>query len=157
MTAARLPASAGSPAGLRLLEAVRFPAEDAPPDARVNVREVRAYLRQALGGMGVDSGDVDLMAAEVVTNAVRHTASGRPGGHVRAAVIVTDGHVRVEITDQGGADTRPCIPPYPVLGGRGLLIVHELAARWDWTRDDDGHTTVWFEVPRAERTAGRPR
>jgi anti-sigma regulatory factor (Ser/Thr protein kinase) len=135
-------------ARLRFVEAVRFPAEEVSPDARVNVREVRAYLREVLTGAGVDLGDMDLMAAEIVTNAVRHTASGRPGGQVRVAVIATDERVRVEITDQGGTETEPCIPPYPVLGGRGLLIVQELAARWDWSRGRDGRTTVWFEMPR---------
>ncbi|SEG88175.1 Anti-sigma regulatory factor (Ser/Thr protein kinase) [Thermomonospora echinospora] len=156
MTRADLPARAGS-AGVRFLEVVRFPAEDDAPDASVNVREVRAYLREALDGAGVDLGDVDLMAAEIVTNAVLHTASGRPGGRVWAAVIATDEVIRVEITDQGGAAGEPRVPAYAVLGGRGLLIVRELAARWDWARDDAGHTTVWFEVPRTGGTAGWPR
>jgi anti-sigma regulatory factor (Ser/Thr protein kinase) len=115
-------------AGVRFVEALRFPAEEVSPDARVNVREVRAYLCEVLDGAGVDLGDVDLMASEVVTNAVRHTASGRPGGHVWVAVVAADDAVRVEITDEGGVDTQPCIPPYPVLGGRGLLIVQELDA-----------------------------
>jgi anti-sigma regulatory factor (Ser/Thr protein kinase) len=144
-------------AGVRFVEAVRFPAEDVSPDARVNVREVRAYLHEVLDGAGVDLGDVDLMAAEVVTNAVRHTASGRPGGHVWATVVATDDAIRVEITDEGGTAAEPRIPPYPVLSGRGLLIVQELAARWDWSRDDGGHTTVWFEMAREGGAAGWPR
>jgi anti-sigma regulatory factor (Ser/Thr protein kinase) len=154
---AGLLACAGTLAGVRFVEAVRFPAEDGSPDARVNVREVRAYLREVLDGAGADLGDVDLMVAEIVTNAVRHTDSRLPGGHVWAAVIATDEVIRVEITDQGGATGEPCIPPYPVLGGRGLLIVQELAARWDWSRDDGGRTTMWFEVPRAGGSVGWPR
>jgi anti-sigma regulatory factor (Ser/Thr protein kinase) len=144
-------------AGMRFVEALRFPAADATPDVRVNVREVRAYLRELLDGAGVDLADVDLMASEVVTNAVRHTASGRPGGQVWVAVAATDDAVRVEITDEGGTPEEPRIPPYPVLAGRGLLIVHELASRWNWSRDDGGHTTVWFEVPRDGGAAGWPR
>ncbi|WP_235017884.1 ATP-binding protein [Thermomonospora echinospora] len=121
------------------------------------MREVPAYLREALDGAGADLDDVDLMAAEIVTNAVRHTASGRPGGQVWAAVIATDEQVRVEVIDQSEARSEPWIPPYPVLSGRGLLIVQELAARWDWSRDRNGYTTVWFQVPRTGGAAGWPR
>ncbi|SEG93139.1 Anti-sigma regulatory factor (Ser/Thr protein kinase) [Thermomonospora echinospora] len=144
-------------AGVRFVEALRFPAEDDSPDAKVHVREVRAYLREVLDGAGVDLDDVDLMASEIVTNAVLHTASGRPGGRVWAAVIATDEVIRVEITDQGGTAGEPRIPAYSVLGGRGLLIVQELSARWDWARNGEGFTTVWFEVPRTGGAGEWPR
>ncbi|SEG85705.1 Anti-sigma regulatory factor (Ser/Thr protein kinase) [Thermomonospora echinospora] len=153
MITAALLASAGASAKVRSLEMVRFPAGDAAPDGRVNVREVRAYLRRTLDGTGVDLDDMDLMAAEVVTNAVRHTTSGRPGGRVWVAVITEDARVRVETTDEGGATTEPMIPPCQVLSGRGLLIVERLSDRWDWSRDGKGRTTVWFELLRGEETA----
>ncbi|MBA9003273.1 ATP-binding protein [Thermomonospora cellulosilytica] len=156
MITAALLASAGALAQVRSLELVRFPAGDGAPDAQVNVREVRAYLRRKLEAAEVDSGDVELMATEVVTNAVRHTASGRPGGHVWMAVIATAGRLRIEVTDQGGATTRPAIPSYAMLGGRGLLIVERMSDRWGWDRDDAGRTTVWFEVLRSPRSTNGP-
>ncbi|PKK13339.1 MAG: ATP-binding protein [Thermomonospora sp. CIF 1] len=149
VTRARTPAPRTGPPALKT---ACFPPENSPPDAKVNVREIRAHLRRELAGTGVDPADADLMAAEIATNAILHTASGRPGGRVWLTVIVSPERARIEITDQGGTPKEPQIPHSASLNGRGLLIVQELADRWGWTRDASGRTTVWFELPRTGET-----
>ncbi|WP_243719602.1 ATP-binding protein, partial [Actinomadura sp. KC06] len=77
-----------------------------------DVREVRARVRKALVGCGdgFDLDDVELMVCEIATNAVRHSASGKPGGGVWVRVLVAAERLRVEVRDDGGTDKRPRIP-----------------------------------------------
>ncbi|WP_207929122.1 ATP-binding protein [Actinomadura sp. 6K520] len=119
----------------------------------LDVREVRARVRKALRGCagGFDLDDVDLMVCEIATNAVRHSASGRPGGGVCVTVLVAAERLRVEIQDDGGARGRPMIPAQGSAwdeSGRGLFLVQELAGRWGTLCGEDGRHTVWFEVVR---------
>ncbi|HEX2315236.1 MAG TPA: ATP-binding protein, partial [Thermomonospora sp.] len=95
-----------------------------------------------------DMGDIDLVASEIVTNAVTHSASGGPDGRLLVSVLVARDRVRLEFTDDGGAFTRPGIPPCPDEGGRGLLIVSGLADMWGWDVGGDGRLTVWAELLR---------
>jgi len=58
--------------------------------------------------------------------------------------------LRGDVIDQGGGFERAMRERRPDdLGGRGLLIVEALAAKWGV---HDGTTHVWFEVP-VERAA----
>jgi signal transduction histidine kinase len=57
----------------------------------------------------LDLDDVDLMVCEIVTNAVRHTASGDSGGGGWVSVLVVAGRLRVEIQDDGHSRGRPLI------------------------------------------------
>jgi anti-sigma regulatory factor (Ser/Thr protein kinase) len=88
-----------------------------------------------------------LLVSELVTNSVRHSASGQPGQTVTVAVLDCGGAVLVQVTDQRGA----MVPaPRPGVsgtesGGRGLYLVDSLAARWGFERDGD-HTVIWFEL-----------
>ena len=89
-----------------------------------------------------------LQLSELVTNSVRHSASGLPGRTVTVTVL-SDGEVtRVHVTDRSGA-TVPALRPGvsgAEGGGRGLYLVDSLAARWGFEQDGD-HTTTWFELP----------
>jgi anti-sigma regulatory factor (Ser/Thr protein kinase) len=95
--------------------------------------------------------DAELVAAELMNNAIRHTPSGVAGGTFTLTVRQRPGWTRIEIGDQGearlppaGADRRPAPrPPTGVPsgdrpdaaiaeGGRGLAIVAALA-------DECGH------------------
>ena len=92
--------------------------------------------------------DLELIAAELITNALRHTPSGREGGVVTITVWREPRRARLEVADQGG---RPWRPPPPhgngvAEDGRGLAIVAALA-------DDVGYGTAagqrwvtWAEV-----------
>jgi anti-sigma regulatory factor (Ser/Thr protein kinase) len=108
------------------------------------VRRVREYVAQAAGGCPVVD-DVILLATEVATNAVVHTASGK-GGTFTVVVRPGDGVIRVEVHD-GGSEASPGIRATEALAGsgRGLDLVESLATRWGHLGDREGRV-VWFEV-----------
>jgi serine/threonine-protein kinase RsbW len=101
------------------------------------VGEARAFLRLMLAGCPL-ADDVLLICSELAGNAVRHSASARPGGQFTVRAEVRDGdYAWIEVEDQGGpwvarkrADER----------GRGLIVVDEVAAYWDIRGDDTGRT-----------------
>ena len=108
--------------------------------------EVRERVRTAIGDVdGAD--DVVLVASELATNAIVHTASGWPGGSfvLELAEFVDGWHVRV--SDQGGLSR----PKWGGQGddaeaGRGLPVVAALARAWGEMGDGAGRI-VWAEVP----------
>ena len=83
----------------------------------------------------------ELLTSELVTNAVIHA-----GSPAELSVSVSDGSVRVEVTDQ--AADRPVLRRQSVdaTGGRGLVIVDDLADRWGVVQIPDDGKTVWFEL-----------
>jgi len=111
-----------------------------------SVRAARHGVRElvALGGTNEELIDVaELLTSELVTNAVRHTASGQVG----VRVLVDAGHVTVEVRDEQvcGLPEHPVQPRDADEGGRGLLLVDRLADRWG-VAPGDGHKTVWFRL-----------
>lgn len=82
--------------------------------------------------------------SEVVSNAVRHGATG--GAEIKVAVTPKDGYICVQVTDTG-----PGLVPQPGAmgtddeGGFGLFIVEQLTRRWGVTREGTA-TRVWFEL-----------
>jgi len=113
---------------------------------------VRAFLASALADCPAVA-DVILMADELASNAVLHSNSREPGGTFGLRVLVRQREsVRIEVSDAGGKWARPdradhagCdgVTDSYRTGGRGLLIVSELAAAWGVTGHDAGRT-VWF-------------
>jgi anti-sigma regulatory factor (Ser/Thr protein kinase) len=84
-----------------------------------------------------------LLVSELATNAIRH---GSPP--VRLALRLDSDRLRVEVTDCSPNLPQPGTAAGPdQTGGRGLLIVQELAARWGLqaSRSRLGKT-VWFEL-----------
>jgi len=83
-----------------------------------------------------------LLVSELATNAIRH---GTPP--VRLSLRLDADRLRVEVTDASPALPRlgPAGPDQ--VGGRGLQIVQQLAARWGAhvSRSRIGKT-VWFEL-----------
>ncbi|WP_194911441.1 ATP-binding protein [Catenulispora rubra] len=117
------------------------------------VHEVRVWVRSRLGeNPGVD--DVVLVASELVTNAIRHSASGRPGGAftLHLSVFTDRWHVRVD--DAGGLN----VPRIQAVdddqdeAGRGLAMVASLSLRWGVFGDYRARG-VWAEVPIPESAA----
>lgn len=90
-----------------------------------------------------------LLVSELVTNAIRH---GSPP--VRLSLHLdrgqhSDSRLRVEVTDSSPAEPRVGSPPPDQAGGRGLLIVQQLAARWgSQVSGSRLGKTVWFELRR---------
>ena len=92
---------------------------------------------------------VDLLASEVVANAVRHAELAPDQEITFAARFVAD-FIRVEVHDPG-----PGFDPERGRDGKGfgLRMVDKLASRWGV--DQDAGTRVWFEVDRRSRRFAR--
>jgi anti-sigma regulatory factor (Ser/Thr protein kinase) len=85
---------------------------------------------------------VALLTSEIVTNAVR-----KASGPVRVeAALVSNEALRVEASDDHPDIPRPHRPEPHAEGGRGILLVQELALRWGVDRQER-HKAVWFEAP----------
>jgi O-antigen/teichoic acid export membrane protein/anti-sigma regulatory factor (Ser/Thr protein kinase) len=125
--------------------------------------QVRARLRRVLAGrVGTDDlATIQLLASEIVTNAVRH-GDVEEDGAVHVALTVVGERVRVEVRDSGRQGQPVGREPDLEAGkGFGLHLVNELAARWSADRTPE--LCVWFELdctPAATTTAnlanGRP-
>jgi anti-sigma regulatory factor (Ser/Thr protein kinase) len=106
------------------------------------------WARQFLENLLTDSplaADAVLCLSEVASNSVTHSNSRSEGGRFTVNVERYDnGHVRVEVEDQGG----PWIQRTKPEGQRslGLRIVGQLAREWGIKDVSDSARTVWFEV-----------
>ncbi len=111
-----------------------------------SVAEARAFVARTLGAAHPCAYEAVLLCSELVTNAVLHSESGRPGGSVTVVVLRLPGAVRVEVVDNGSVRSTPVVKaevyePH----GHGLFLVDQLAENWGYTRDEVG-TTVWFRL-----------
>jgi serine/threonine-protein kinase RsbW len=109
------------------------------------VGAARAFVRRALAGFPT-ADDAALLCSELAANAVRHSASGCPGGQFTVRVTVQAGEwAWLEVADQGGPWT---FPQRRGEGGRGLIIVDELADGWDIRGDESGRAVcAWLRWP----------
>jgi serine/threonine-protein kinase RsbW len=112
------------------------------------VRLARRGLAAFLNGSPLVP-DAITCLSELVTNAIEHSESGKPGGTVTVRALLTDGRLHVAVRDQGGPwqQAHPTSTTGP--GGRGLHIVAALADGWGKTAGD-GSRTVWFTMTRHE-------
>ena len=126
-----------------------------PGSVAVARQQLTADL-SAAGVYGEAAGDAALVISELLSNSIKH-AWPLPGEKVRAAWMVDDGLVEVEVSD-GGGPTRPRqdFPPISALGGRGLGIVERLSDEWGIRADDAGQT-VWAVLPAPARDAANSR
>lgn len=125
-----------SPAGAAALS---FGADTLP-----SARDFAVTQARSMGVSGVSLGDVELAVAELTTNSVVH---GAGSGILR--MWAEDGRVVCEVHD-GGQLTDPLAgrrPPHPTRpGGRGLLLVHQLADLVRVHTGSDG-TTIRCYLP----------
>lgn len=107
------------------------------------VGAVRRWVRAQLVGHPC-ADDAEATASEFAANAVEHSESGA-GGEFIVSVQVSDGGVRVDVTDAGSPQTVPHLVfrPDPAAGdrGRGLRIVAELSSDWGYNLGSGGCTT----------------
>jgi anti-sigma regulatory factor (Ser/Thr protein kinase) len=90
--------------------------------------------------------DVELITAELVSNAIRHTPSGQDGGEFTLTVRTEPGWARVEVSDAGtGEWNGPRDASEDDEYGRGLAIVAALADKFGHDVRAGGQT-VWAEV-----------
>jgi anti-sigma regulatory factor (Ser/Thr protein kinase) len=90
--------------------------------------------------------DMELITAELVSNAIRHTPSGEDGGEFTLTVCAEPGWARVEVSDAGtGEWSAPCGGSDDDEYGRGLAIVAALADKLGHDIRAGGQT-AWAEV-----------
>ncbi|KND40296.1 SpoIIE family protein phosphatase [Streptomyces stelliscabiei] len=105
------------------------------------VARARAHVTRQLGDWGLAELEftAELVVSELVTNAIRY---GRPPIRLR---LIRDRTLLCEVSDSGG--TTPHLRRARVFdeGGRGLLLVAQLAEHWGTRRVRRGKT-VWAEL-----------
>jgi hypothetical protein len=106
------------------------------------VPAARRFARAVLAGHPA-ADDAELLACELVTNALRHA---RGATKVRVTVAVGQAGVHVEVTDDGTAG----VPHWreaaaDAEGGWGFHLVDEIATRWGFLRGETG-TRCWFDL-----------
>ena len=86
---------------------------------------------------------VELLASEVLTNAVRH---GSDEGVVRLVVAAVEDGLRLAVSDPGDALPQRRSPEPDALGGRGLQLLDLLAESWGTQVYPTGGKCVWLTV-----------
>jgi anti-sigma regulatory factor (Ser/Thr protein kinase) len=120
------------------------------PGRPEEVRGTRAFVTRTLAAAGkgdsVDSHAATLLTSELVTNAIRHTASGGPSGTVQIVIVDVPDGVLIEVVDEGSSAGTPVVrSDLLAQNGHGLYLVQQMAAQWGFLRDPGG-TTVWFHL-----------
>jgi serine/threonine-protein kinase RsbW len=109
------------------------------PGRPEHVRQVRADVWSLLDGCPA-ADEVILCLSELAANAVLHSDSRRPGGTFTVRLESCPGaYIRIEVEDDGGPWLTPAPDPH---SGRGLDIIHGLAAEWGVATSPAGRT-VW--------------
>jgi len=108
----------------------------APGEAR---RELETTYAQTMERSLLD--DIELMASELVTNAVQHSGCAE-GDPLSLDASVVDGILRVALGDEGS--TIDHVEPRSKNPPSGLGILWLLSDRW--SSNSDGLFTVWFEI-----------
>ncbi|MEY9895743.1 serine/threonine-protein kinase RsbW [Catenulispora sp. MAP5-51] len=107
--------------------------------------DVRRFILAVLGDCDTTH-IVTLVADELAGNAIKHTASGGPGGKFVLRLARFSDRCRVWVDDQGGPST-PSVRTAQddEEAGRGLTIVTMLSACWGAAGDKRGRS-VWAEI-----------
>lgn len=101
--------------------------------------------------LGPELETIQLLATELVTNAVRHSGATE-NEPIRLTTEMAGGCVRVTVTDPGPAFSPDPYNEDPMReDGRGLFLVEQVSSRWGIQRHSGNE--VWFEleVPAGER------
>lgn len=112
----------------------------------------RQFVRSALASR-TEAEPAELVVSELATNALRHTASGRPGGAFTVSVTLRPDGVMLAVDDLG-SHREPQIRHRDdrlATSGMGLLLVATLAKEWGTARTSSGRR-VWVELADADGT-----
>lgn len=147
----------GAPLVLRPATAPGEPGEGGEllvPAAPGSVGRARRWATEtavALGATADEASVVELLASEVVTNAVRH---GSPEGDVVVVRVLPHAEgVLVAVHDDGSGAPVVRDPAPEETGGRGMQLVDMLATTWGVQPRSDGGKCVWFVVALAAAAA----
>ncbi len=117
-----------------------------------SVTIARHYVETACRTLGarVDPDILAVLTSELVANAVAVAA-----GEISVMVCLVDDRLRVEVRDHGFGMPEVLHPqPSDASGGRGLMIVEELADTWGVQQFLPGKI-VWFELAPTTTAGGR--
>ena len=107
-------------------------------------RRARQFLLNHCARWGCEPTVVEsarLVVSELVTNAVSHANSS-----CELRLELTDGSLRVEVTDKGSGTPDPLAATDMDEHGRGLLIVSALTTAWGVDTVEGGAKTVWAQI-----------
>jgi anti-sigma regulatory factor (Ser/Thr protein kinase) len=118
---------------------------------------VRTLVRHRLSQWGLHRlvNDAELVASELVTNAVNATGTTNPRPRwsdlhnlalIRVRLAVTADSLVIEVWDRDPTTPVPKDAAAVDETGRGLLIVGALCCRWDYFFPDAGGKAVWGEL-----------
>lgn len=116
------------------------------PGRPEQVSQARGFVGSVLAGRP-EADEAVLIASELCSNAVLHSASGGPDGMFAVTVRRAADRSRVSVQDMG-SPTAPAIKladGEPLECGRGLLLVAALTKEWGTTRNRLGWV-VWAEL-----------
>jgi anti-sigma regulatory factor (Ser/Thr protein kinase) len=114
------------------------------PSEPGSTRAARHFVLHAVGHAAPRLRDaIAVMVGELAMNAVQHARTG-----FQVTVELTDGTLRVEVTDSdGNYPAAGPMPPPGSLRGRGLPIVDSLADDWGVSPSPQGPgKTIWFNI-----------
>jgi anti-sigma regulatory factor (Ser/Thr protein kinase)/transcriptional regulator with XRE-family HTH domain len=110
------------------------------PNAPLSPALARAALLATAVGIPSDVFDkASLLVSELVSNAVRHSATA----WIEVEITLDTDRLRIAVSDEGHQSVRPTTPS--VEGGWGLTLIGELATRWGVERHRAGKT-IWVEL-----------
>ncbi len=115
---------------------------------------MRAWCRNGVFVDPLRALRVEVVASELVTNALVHSASGRMGGRVRVEMEPLPRQlVRIAVTDDGPQPGQlTCLPRLSpevdalAACGRGLRLVDRLSVEWGWNGEPGTSLTVWAHI-----------
>ncbi len=108
------------------------------------VPRARRALERVDGVDDLTMRNAKLLVSELVTNSVRHVATGMTEDIV-LVVDCEEGRLRVEVLDHGpGFVFRPRVPGQDPGSGWGLHMLSTIASRWGV--ETDAGARVWFEL-----------
>jgi anti-sigma regulatory factor (Ser/Thr protein kinase) len=116
------------------------------PGLPLSVRQARRFVADTIGENHRQCDTAMLLTSELVTNAILHSRSGRPGGTLELVVSATCSALLVSVIDRGSPTGLPAIGTPPGgTSGNGLVLVDSLSDGWGYCRDS-GRTAVWFRL-----------
>ncbi|MFF8841681.1 ATP-binding protein [Streptomyces sp. NPDC015127] len=115
----------------------------AVPEVRHALRDLLGKWPERDGGTPADAADVaELLASELVTNALIHTDRGAV-----VTATVEDSRLHVEVRDFMAGLPVPDVPTADLgTSGRGLVLVESLADAWGVRTAQGVGKVVWFEL-----------
>lgn len=108
------------------------------------VSVARRFVDQTLGSWGAEQAvfDAQLVASELVTNAMRHG-----GGAIDLRLLMEDSELACVVSDHSPAPPIPGEADVFAEYGRGLRLVGALCRAWGWLTPGGSRKLVWAVLP----------